>query len=95
MNGDETTMEILTKPDSNGDTPDLTTLHARYVHARNRQTYIIIGWAWLGDTDVWCVLHKRQGSEITYSRPLRNFHGEIEPGIPRYMLEPCNGDSEA
>ncbi len=80
-------IEDLMKPDSNGDVPDQPTKNDFHTHARSGRTYMVCGWAWHGDTDEWCVLYQRVGSKIIYSRTLRNFYGEIEPGVLRFPIE--------
>ncbi len=79
--------EDLMKQDSNGDVPDQATKNEFHTHARNGMTYCVLGWSWHGDTDEWCVLHQRVGSDLIYNRTLRNFYGYIEPGVLRFPVE--------
>ncbi len=61
------------RKDKNGDVPDLRLLNKKFVHS-NGETYTVVGFTFIGDTDEWGVTHTREGCDVPFTRTLRNFY---------------------
>lgn len=58
----------------------------KFTHQGNGHVYEVVGWAWNGEDDTWMMIHKREGSDITYLRTPANFAGYMSDGRLRYVL---------
>lgn len=70
--------------DVHGDTAPLDLVGHKFKHAKRIQTYEVIGYCWMGDTDEWGVLHSYLDA-VVYCRSARNFLGDIRPGKKRFV----------
>ena len=78
------TLTIRT-PDKHGFTPDAFTVGLRMRHTGNGKVYVIVDFAWLGDTDEWGYLHRAEGEHgALVCRPLSHMAGVRSNGEPRY-----------
>jgi len=70
--------------DVHGETAPIDIVGRKFKHAKRSQVYEAIGYCWMGDTDEWGVLHSHIDA-VVYCRSARNFLGEIEPGVKRFV----------
>lgn len=66
-----------------------------FLHTRRQVRYRTIGFAWMGDVDMWGVLHlavdeKAHGSTI-FVRSIANFKGRHLDGKPRFSEAQIEG----
>lgn len=58
--------------DSTGKVPDMAMVGLEYDHP-NTFTYVVTGFSWDGERDLWMVNHQRGGSSVTFTRSIDNF----------------------
>jgi hypothetical protein len=74
-------------PDKNGYVPDHSLRGRRLRHTGNGKVYVIFGFAWLGDGDVWGYLHfAEQEMGPVICRPVDHLEGHRSDGAPRYEV---------
>jgi hypothetical protein len=69
--------------DADGNVAPLPLIGRKFRHTRRQKVYEVIGYAWIGDTDQWGVLHSCEGDPI-YCRSVLNFIGTFDDGRPRF-----------
>lgn len=72
-------MNVLTlqTPDVNDEVPDISWFGRRMRHSGNGKTYIVVGFAWMGETDQWGFLHREYDTAgaVMLCRPLAHMDG--------------------
>lgn len=66
---------------------------SRFLHAKTRRMYVVHGFAWCGDTDLWMVLHHREDAPngrvardpVVFARSVENFLGDYQDGGKRFI----------
>jgi hypothetical protein len=62
-------------------------LHRTYLHTRIQKRYAVMGFTWIGDLDMWGVLHQEVGSDDftgLFVRSIANFKGKHLDGVYRF-----------
>jgi hypothetical protein len=75
--------------DMTGNSPDSAKylLNRTYLHTRTEKRYAVVGFTWIGDLDMWGVLHKEVGEhdlEGLFVRSIANFKGKHLDGVNRF-----------
>lgn len=70
--------------DANGNTPDLELFGTRWQHTGNLKTYMVSGFSWDGERDIWQVIMQSPDG-VPVTRPLDHIYGERETGVVRYV----------
>lgn len=88
-----TTKPTLTyfTPDSTGAIPDFKMIGKSLLHLGNGKTYMITGFAWLGELDEWGFTHVATDlnggfTGVVLCRPLHHINGVRSNGEPRYEV---------
>jgi len=59
-----------------------------FLHTRRGIRYVAIGFAWIGDLDMWGVMHHAANPEkdgdTVFVRSVANFKGKHLDGVPRF-----------
>jgi hypothetical protein len=69
--------------DSDGLRPDMNLIGTFWEHSGNKRFYQIVEVIWRGTSDTWEYVMKRTGSNMKYSRSIRDFHSN-RGAVPRF-----------
>lgn len=65
-----------TTPDHYRRVPDLDLVGKKYRHYRTKKVYVITGYAWMGEKDVWGVIHVSEDGVLCV-RSIENFFNRV------------------
>lgn len=74
----------LENQDKNGLSAPVHMIGIRFHHAVNQQIYTITGVTYMGELDEWGFEHKREGSDVKFTRSVSNFLGKLDCGVQRF-----------
>jgi hypothetical protein len=80
-------------PDSRCYVPYTELLGTTWRHTGTGNTYLIFGFTWNAEDDIWMILYHRLGGYIPFSRTPANFFGLREDGSTRFV--PVGGTNAA
>lgn len=77
----------MKEKDASGYKPDYRLINRQFRHHKTGDTYIIKGFIWDGDVDLWKIVHYDiwdDDQSQPFCRTPANFFANVSPGVPRF-----------